>query len=99
MFKLLWQKQLEQANQIGIGEPVLPRKHKAPKRFEVGSSEGVSPPSAENHYKVIYFEALDTVITCIRSRFHQEGFQMYFKLEQLLINSDIDSRVINQDSR
>ena len=92
----MFKKQVEQANRIGIGEPVLPRKRKAPKRFEVGSSEGVTPSSAEYHYKVIYLEAIDTIIACIRSRFHQEGFQMYFKLEQLLINSDLDNLVINE---
>ena len=96
MFKLFWEKQVEHAIQIGISEPVLPRKRKAPKRFEVGSGEGVTPSSAENHYKVIYFEAIDTVIACIRGRFHQKGFQMYFKLEQLLINSDLDNLVINE---
>lgn len=38
----------------------------------------------EDHYKVIYFEALDTVIAQIKNRFEQEGYQMYSKLEQLL---------------
>ena len=46
MFKLLWEKQVEQANQIGIGK-LLTRKHKIPKRFVVGSGEGVTPSSTE----------------------------------------------------
>ena len=53
MFKLFWEKQVDQANHIGVNEPVLPRKRKAPKRFEVGSSEGAAPSSAESHYKFI----------------------------------------------
>ena len=47
---------------------------------------------AENHYKVINFEAIDKLIlSWIKGRFYQEGFKMYFKLEQLLINSDLDN--------
>ena len=67
MIKLFWQKLLEQTSQLGIEEPALPWKRKAPKRIKVGSSEGVSPASPENHYKMINFEVLDTVIACVKS--------------------------------
>ena len=50
MIKLFWQKLLEQTSQLGIEESALPWKCKAPKRIEVGSSEGVSPAPPENHY-------------------------------------------------
>ena len=62
MFESLCLNLLEQGGQFGIGEPMLPQKCKASKRLEVGSSEGVSPSSPERHFKVIYFEALDTVV-------------------------------------
>ena len=96
MFNLFWQKLLEQTNRLGIAEPVLPRKRKAPKQFEVGSSEGVSSSSPKHNYKVIYFETLDTVTACIRSRFDQKGFQICHKLEQLLINTNCDNQVIKE---
>lgn len=96
MFKLFWQKLLEQTSQFGIEEPALPRKRKAPKRIEVGSSEGVSPSSPENHYKMIYFEALDTVIACVKNRFNQEGFQMYHKLEHLLMGKDEQNKISHE---
>ena len=85
MYKLFWQKIITQANELDIAEPTLPRKRKAPRRYEVGVGTGVTPSSPEDHFKAIYYEALDTVIGCIGDRFKQEGYQMYSKLEQLLI--------------
>ena len=76
MIKLFWQKLLAQTSQLGVEESALPWKCKAPKRIEAGSSEGVSPAPPENHYKMTYFEVLDTVIACVKSRFNQRGFQM-----------------------
>ena len=96
MSKLFWQKLLEQAGQFGIGEPVLPQKRKAPKRFEVGSGKGVSPSSPESHFKVIYLEALDTVVSCIKSRFDQKGFHMYHKLEQILVGNDEQNKLCHE---
>ena len=49
----------------------------------MGSSSGVSPLSPEDHYRTIYYEALDIVIGCIGDRFKQ-GYQMYSKLKQML---------------
>ena len=77
-----------QANKLDIAEPTLPRKHKAPRRYEVGIGTGVTPSSPEDQFKVIYYEALDTVIGCISDRFIQEGYQMYSNLEQLLITEE-----------
>ena len=93
MFKLFWQKTVIQANALDIEEPTLPRVRKAPRRYEVGSSSGVSPLSPENHYRTIYYETIDTIIACIGNRFEQEGYQMYSKLEQMLVNdrqSEVD---------
>ncbi len=85
MFKLFWQKTVKRADELDIGQPALPRKRKAPRRLEVGTTAGSSPTSPEDHYRAIYFEAVDTVSTCIGNRFKQEGYGMYCKLEQLLL--------------
>ena len=87
-YKLFWHKTIMQANKLDIAEPTLPRKRKAPRRYEVGVGTGVTPSSPEDHFKVIYYVALDTVIGCISDRFKQEGYQMYSNLEQLLITKE-----------
>ena len=82
MYELFWQKIIMQANELDIAKPTLPRKRKAPRRYEVGDGTGITPSSPEYHYKAIYYETLDTVIGCISDKFKQEGYQMYSKLEQ-----------------
>ena len=51
-------------------------------RQELGTADHA--PSPKDHYRAIYYEGLDT-IECIGDRFKQEGYQMYCKVEQLLV--------------
>ena len=94
MFKLFWEISVKQADELNIEEPVLPRKRRAPHHLEVGTSASIVPATPEDKYRSIYFEALDTVVTCISNRFEQEGYQMYRKLELLLIRRDHDNEVL-----
>ena len=73
--------------QTGCDEPVLPRKRKAPKHLEVGSAERFHSTSVEEHYRQLYFEALDLVITGITDRFDQPGYVIYKNLEGLLVKA------------
>ena len=41
----------------------------------------------EDHYRQIYFEALDLAITSIEDRFSQPGYLLYQNLEELLIKA------------
>ena len=46
-------------SRLGQAEPTLPRKRRAPQRFEVGSSAGDFHLTPESHYRQIFFEAID----------------------------------------
>ena len=59
---------------FGVSDPSLPRKHRAPQCFEDGSSASYFHPTAEDHYRQIYFEAVDHVIQAIRNRLDQPGY-------------------------
>ena len=39
----------------------------------------------EEHYRVIYYEALDLVVEAIVERFNQPGYKVLKNLEQLLL--------------
>ena len=71
----------------GTDPPVLPRKRRAPQRYEVGSAEGSHSTTVEDHYRPQYYEALDIAIASITNRFDQPGYQMYRNLECLLIGA------------
>lgn len=70
-----------------VSEPELPRKRRAPARFEVGQGAPSFPTKPEELYRRVYFEALDLIIASITERFDQPSFKAYMNLERLLLGS------------
>ena len=86
-FELFWILVQQLVSEYDIGEPKLPRKRKAPRHLEIGSSEPEHPSSPKEYYKRIYYKALDLAVNCIKSRFDQPGYAMYKNLETLLVTA------------
>lgn len=77
---------LHKSNEGGmIAEPLLPRKRRAPARIEIGSGPPTFPETLEDHYRRIYFEAIDLIVNAIEQRFSQPSFAAYEKMESLFI--------------
>ena len=85
-FGLYWQKITASAENIEIEKPSLPRRRKTPRRLDDGSSPTL-PTSVEDHYRRIYFEALDLIISCIEDRFNQPGYKTFRNVQELLIKA------------
>lgn len=85
-FDLFWLKLLSLSESLNIA-PQLPRHRKRPRRYEEGlaASEFHNDPKA--FFRQHYFEAIDLVVNCIKDRFHQPGYEVYSKLEQLLVKA------------
>ena len=58
---------------------MLPRKRRAPSRYEVGTSEPQHLSTARDYYRGLYFEALDCLTSAIKERFNQPAFLVYRK--------------------
>ena len=58
-FELFYQTVEHLRDQTETAEPSLPRRRKAPKRYEVGEAEGYHSPTVEDHYRRYYFKAID----------------------------------------
>ena len=43
--------------------------------------------SVEDHYRPQYFEAIDLITGCIKNRFDQPGYRVYFELQNLLLKA------------
>ena len=69
---------------LGVDPATLPRKRKAPVRYEIHYSTGSHPETPEDHHRKIYFEALYLAIACIKDRFDQPGYAVYRNLEEIL---------------
>lgn len=84
-FDLFWEVLTKKAKELNIGEPILPRKRRAPRRIEIGESPAEFHANVIDHYRVFYFEALDLIIQCIDDHFNQPGYRVYSALETLLV--------------
>ena len=93
-FDLFWAKIGRLSDQFDL-EPQLPRKRRAPKRYETGLAEAEFHEDPKAYYRQHYYEAFDLVINCIKERFDQPGYEVYCKLEKLLVkaaqNQDVTS--------
>jgi len=86
-FLLFWKHMDILRVRMNTNEPVLPRKRKTPRRFEVGEGDSSHSSTVEDHYRKLYFEALDLAINCIQDRFNQPGYKLYQTLEELLVKA------------
>lgn len=86
-FALFWSLVTKRAADNDVDEPRLPRRRKAPRRFEEGSADPTYPETSEAYYRPIYFEALDFIVSAITDRFDQRDYRIYAKSEQLLLKA------------
>lgn len=87
-FKLMYDLIILKAQQHpSVGEPKLPRKRRAPSRYEIGSAESSHPSTPQDHFRRIYFESIDLLVTAIQERFNQPAFLIYQTLEDLLLKT------------
>ena len=84
-FGYFWITVTKTADELSASEPGLLRKRRVPQRFETANASAEFHPTVEQHYRQMYYEALDLIITCIRERFDQPGYRVYSKLQDLLL--------------
>ena len=86
-FKLSWTKITRMAEALEIPESHLPHQKKVPSLLDYGSADTDFPAVPVDHYRRIYFEALDLITTCITSRFDQPGLRRYQNVQELLLKA------------
>ena len=87
-FNLFWEKVLKRKQHFFGNDPVLPRKRRRPQRLEDGNpTTHHFPLTPKDHYRQIYFQALDTVTSCIRQRFDQPNFRKYVCLQEMFLKA------------
>eukprot|EP00731_Ephydatia_muelleri_P032476 Em0024g20a len=72
---------------LQIDEPMLPRKRKAPRRYEVGDGQGTFLETVQDYFRAEYYVVIDAALACIRQWFDQPGYQTYRRLENLLTSA------------
>lgn len=85
-FSLFWKYLETRSSVLDISEPQLPRRKRAPRRYEIGNAEPEYPATAHDYYRRIYFEVIDVLVASIKARFDQQGFHMLQNLETILLD-------------
>ena len=81
-FDLLWEEVTKLSTDLEIGEATLPRKRRAPARFETGSRDTYHEfETPKALYSRMYFEAVDTAVQCIQKRFEQTDWGIYRNIQ------------------
>ena len=73
-----------------VNEPQLTRRRKAQRKIEEcvsGTAQAEFPTTVEAHYRTVYYEALDLVTSCIKTRFDQEDYKIHSACESLLLKT------------
>ena len=73
-FDMFWRRVCDSSSALGVDRATLPRRRKIPRRLDDGAAPAF-PETVEEHYRVIYFEALDLITSCIKDRFNQPGYK------------------------
>jgi hypothetical protein len=91
-----WKTVTDLQTAFGIPEPPIPRCAKRPARFDEGS-ETYQHQSAEDHFRCLYWQLLDSIIQAITSRFHSKGHQITETIEMVLF-SGFSSQPVTDDA-
>ena len=86
-FKIFYDRVLLYQREFDIDAPTLSRKRCAPRRLQIGLTDGNFHSIPEDNYRQIYYEALDLVIEAINSRLNQPGHKVYHNVEDLVLNA------------
>ena len=87
ILQTFWEKVCKQVENLGISQPTLPRRYKVKQQFKDGEAEGSYPATPEDHYRHIFFEALDLIVTNISNWFDQPGFKVYHNIQELVLKA------------
>ena len=86
-FKNFYARVLQDQDRLDVNAPSVPRKRKAPQRLQIGRTDGDFHSTPEDHYRQIYYEALDFVVQAISGRFDQPGYRVYQNLEDVIVKA------------
>ena len=80
-------------NHTQIEEPKLQRKRNrldySILQYMEGYGQGAPanhPQRVDDHYRILYYEAIDVVVAAIKDRFNQHSYKTFAALETMLLN-------------
>ena len=86
-FDSLYDKCLSDADNLELDEPKQERRTRRPQRYDEGSQAGqYYPETARDKFRQIYYEFMDTTVSCITERFDNPAFTLFKQIESVLLH-------------
>lgn len=85
-FTAFYEEVCASAEDLQCDEPKLPRKRKAPRRYDDGSTPHIFE-DCTSYFRQQYFEAIDFVVRDLQQRIHQKTFEVANTIEALVVNN------------
>jgi hypothetical protein len=92
-FKNIFEQANEMARQLDLEPIMLPRKRR-PARQYIDEAPAHFGETAEQHYRQMYFMAIDHAAVELTSRFDTNGISTYKKLENMILEGTISSEIV-----
>ena len=95
-FNLMYDTCLTKAKKISfVEEPVIKRKRKAPnysileyiEGYDTSNATAHHPETPRDHYRGVFYESIDGLVSSVRERFDQPSFLVFEQLESLLLKA------------
>ena len=93
-FDDIWINVTQEAQELGIDGPVIPRTRRAPRRLEDGA-DGHTSASAEQYYRFTFTELIDAALGGIENRFVSETWTFLSEVELALITKPVKTELIS----
>ena len=85
-FEMFWEDIMKKKEHLDIGDPILPRQRKLPKKFDKPDTYHF-PSTPKEFFRNIYFEVYDQTVNGIKERFNQPDYRIYVNLQELILKA------------
>ena len=83
---MFWEDIMKKKEHLDIGDPILPRQRKLPKKFdEPDTYHFLSTP--KEFFRNVFFEVYDQTVNGIKERFYQTDYRIYVNLQELTLKA------------
>ena len=77
---------MKKKEHLDIGDPILPRQSKLPKKFDEPDTYHF-PSMPKEFFRNIHFEVYDQTVSGIKGKFNQPDYSIYVNLQELILRA------------
>ena len=84
-FRMFFEKVRASKRKLEINDPKLSKKRKSLSHYEEGEAPVEFASTVEEHYRQIFYQAVDMIVSCIRDRIQQKDYIEALQAMEILL--------------